>query len=68
MQTNGLVSARALLTEHAGDLSAAADAFAEAAAGWESFGNVYEQGQARLGQGRCLVGLGRGRRRDGAPA
>jgi hypothetical protein len=38
---------------------AAADAFALAAAAWESFGNVYEHAQALLGQGRCLVDLGR---------
>jgi class 3 adenylate cyclase/tetratricopeptide (TPR) repeat protein len=59
MQANGLTSARSLLAEHAGELVEAADAFALAAAAWESFGNVYEHAQALLGHGRCLVALGR---------
>jgi len=33
--------------------------FADAAAGWPGFEMPYEEAQALLGQGRCLVALGR---------
>jgi tetratricopeptide (TPR) repeat protein len=52
-------SARALLTELDGDLEEAASLHDRAAAGWERFGHVAEQGQALLGAGRCLRRLGR---------
>ena len=38
---------------------AAAPGFADAAARWRGFGVPYEEAQALLGQGRCLVALGR---------
>ena len=37
----------------------AADMFTDAAARWQEFGVPYEEAQALLGQGRCLVTLGR---------
>jgi class 3 adenylate cyclase len=49
----------ARLKEADADLSAAAEAFARAAAGLHDFGVPYEEGHALLGQGRCLVALGR---------
>ena len=42
-----------------GDQADAAAAFADAAARWHDFGVPYEEAQALLGQGRCLVALGR---------
>ena len=54
----GLASSRAQLAEAAGDLLEAVDRYAEAADGWQAFGNVPEQAYARLGQGRCLLALG----------
>ena len=55
----GMASSRAQLAEAAGDLLEAVDRYAEAADGWQAFGNVPEQAYARLGQGRCLLALGR---------
>jgi hypothetical protein len=49
----------AALAEARGDLAAAAGMYADAAARWEDFGVVTEEGFAWLGRGRCLVGLGR---------
>ena len=56
---HALVTANAALTEAHGDLQAAADAYADAAQRWQRFGVVPEQAFALLGQGRCLVALGR---------
>jgi hypothetical protein len=56
---HALVAANAALAETRGDLSPAADAYADAADRWERFGAVAEQAFALLGQGRCLVGLSR---------
>jgi tetratricopeptide (TPR) repeat protein len=56
---HALASTEALLAEAHGEHKAAASAFAEAAAGWHHFGVPYEEAQALLGQGRCLVALGR---------
>ena len=56
---HALASAKALLAEHAGEHEAAAVGFAHAAARWHGFGVPYEEAQALLGQGRCLVALGR---------
>ena len=55
-----LVTANAALAEARGDLSTAADAYADAAGRWERFGVVPEQAFALLGHGRCLIGLSRG--------
>ena len=49
----------ALLHEARGECAAAAAGFADAAARWHDFGVPYEEAQALLGQGRCLVALGR---------
>ena len=56
---HALVAANAALAEGRGDPQAAADTYAEAADRWERFGVVPEHAFALLGQGRCLVGLGR---------
>ncbi len=49
----------AVVTESRGEREAAADAYADAAKRWEAFGVVTEHAFALLGQGRCLVALGR---------
>ena len=54
-----LVTVEALLAEARGEHEAAAAGFADAAARWHDFGVPYEEAQALLGQGRCLVALGR---------
>ncbi len=59
MHERGLASARAALLEHRGDVDEAAEAHAAAASLWCEFGDPYEEGRALLGQGRCLVALGR---------
>ncbi len=59
---HALVTANAALAEARGDLSTAADAYADAADRWERFGVVPEQAFALLGHGRCLIGLSRGPR------
>ena len=56
---HALVATNAALTEARSDLAGAVDAYADAADRWERFGVVPEQAFALLGQGRCLVGLGR---------
>ena len=56
---NALVTANAALAEARGETETAADAYADAAARWERFGVVPEQGFASLGQGRCLLELSR---------
>jgi class 3 adenylate cyclase/tetratricopeptide (TPR) repeat protein len=56
---NAILTARATLTEARGDADEALRLYAEAAVRWEDFGFVLEHGQALLGVGRCLVGLGR---------
>ncbi len=48
----------ALLDEQRGGFRPAASRFADAAAIWAELGIRYELGQARLGQGRCLLALG----------
>jgi tetratricopeptide (TPR) repeat protein len=55
----GARSARAALAEADGDLEVAARLHDQAAAGWERFGHVAEEGLALLGAGRCLRRLGR---------
>ena len=52
------VTSRALLSEATGDPGEALGRFADAAARWHDFGVPYEEAQALLGQGRCLVALG----------
>jgi class 3 adenylate cyclase/tetratricopeptide (TPR) repeat protein len=60
LDDNALVLASALEAEHEGRLDQAARHFAEAASRWRAFGAPYEEAHALLGQGRCLVALGRG--------
>jgi hypothetical protein len=50
---------QALLAEARGEHEAAVAGFADAAARWHEFGVPYEEAQALLGQGRCLVALDR---------
>jgi len=50
---------QALLDETHDKREAAAAGFADAASRWHDFGVPYEEAQAFLGQGRCLVALGR---------
>jgi len=59
LDDHALCAARAQLAEHAGDHADAATLYAEAAARWHEFGNVPEHAHALLGQGRCLLALGR---------
>jgi class 3 adenylate cyclase/tetratricopeptide (TPR) repeat protein len=51
--------AEAMVAESSGELEAATGGFADAAARWHEFSVPYEEAQALLGQGRCLVALGR---------
>ena len=53
------MACRAQLAEAGGDEAEAAVLYAEAAERWRGFGNVRERAYALLGQGRCLVGLGK---------
>jgi class 3 adenylate cyclase len=59
VQSHALASAQALLAEMRGGHEVAAAGFADAATRWHDFAVPYEEGQALLGQGRCLVALGR---------
>jgi class 3 adenylate cyclase len=47
----------ALLAEHSGAHAEAARLYADAAQGWQQFGNLPEQAHALLSHGRCLVAL-----------
>jgi class 3 adenylate cyclase/tetratricopeptide (TPR) repeat protein len=55
---HSLAACRAQLAEATGDPADAATLYADAAQGWEKFGNVPERAYALLGQGRCLLALG----------
>ena len=59
LREHALRAARAQLAEHAGDHTNAAALYAEAATGWQEFGNIPEHAHALLGQGRCLAALSR---------
>jgi class 3 adenylate cyclase/tetratricopeptide (TPR) repeat protein len=52
-------TAHAVLTEATGEPESAAAHYAEAAAGWNAYGQALEHALALLGQGRCLAQLGR---------
>jgi tetratricopeptide (TPR) repeat protein len=54
-----IVTAQALLAWANGEHEAAAAGFADAVIRWQDFGMPYEKAQALLGQGRCLLGLGK---------
>ena len=57
---HALTTTSALLDEARGQHASAAATFAAAAVRWRDFGVPYEEAQALLGQGRCLVALCRG--------
>jgi hypothetical protein len=56
---HALASAQAQLAEAAGDHTAAAQLYHEAAERWQRFGNVPERAYALLGEGRCSAALGK---------
>ena len=58
-QRYGRAYGDALLAEGRGEHESAVAGFQEAVTGWHGFGVPYEEGHALLGQGRCLVALGR---------
>jgi class 3 adenylate cyclase/tetratricopeptide (TPR) repeat protein len=59
LREHALRAARAALAEAGGALEEAAALYGEAAERWQAFGNVPERGYSLLGQGRCLLELGR---------
>jgi len=59
LDQHAAVTARALLAEQYGETVEAAALFADAAGRWERFEVPWEQAQALLGEGRCLLTLGR---------
>jgi hypothetical protein len=54
-----MMSVHGLLAEARGEYTSAGAHFADAAIGWRDLGVPYEEAQALLGQGRCLMALGR---------
>ncbi len=60
LDSHVLVMLSAFEAEHEARYGQAAERFAEAASRWHAFGAPYEEAQALLGQGRCLVALERG--------
>ncbi len=52
-----LVTCRALTAEARGESKTALAGFADASARWHDFGEPYEEAQALLGKGRCLMAL-----------
>jgi len=59
LDRNARASLDALLAEARGEHEAAAAGFTAAASCWHEFGVPYEEAQALLGQGRCLLALDR---------
>jgi hypothetical protein len=59
LDQHAAVTTRALLAEQHGGHAEAVALFTDAAGGWERFEVPWEQAQALLGQGRCLLTLGR---------
>jgi class 3 adenylate cyclase/tetratricopeptide (TPR) repeat protein len=59
LEEHARCAARAQVAEHAGEHAEAVALYAEAAERWKEFGNVPERAYALLGQGRCLLALGR---------
>jgi predicted ATPase/class 3 adenylate cyclase len=60
-----LVTARAIHAEAIGKRDVALNLYTEAAQRWSQYGFAFEQGQALLGAGRCLIAMGR--RGDATP-
>ena len=59
LEQHVVASVHGLVEERSGEHAAAAAHFTDAAAGWRDFQIPYEEAQALLGRGRCLVALGR---------
>ncbi len=59
LDSHALMLLGALAAEYGGRHEQAAPQYAEAAARWRAFAAPYEEVQALLGQGRCLLALGR---------
>jgi hypothetical protein len=59
LDQHAAVTTRALLAEQHGEHAEAAALFADAAGRWARFEVPWEQAQVLLGQGRCLLALGR---------
>jgi tetratricopeptide (TPR) repeat protein len=59
-----ILSGQATLDEAIGQLGRAADTYRAASFRWSEYGNVFEAGLARLGQGRCLARMGHPDARD----
>jgi hypothetical protein len=53
------LTGQAVVAEAEGHLGHAADQYAEAAERWRDYGHMPEQALGLLGQGRCLLTLGR---------
>jgi class 3 adenylate cyclase/tetratricopeptide (TPR) repeat protein len=64
-EEHALCAARAMVAEAKGETETAAGLFEEAALRWEGMEVVPERAFAYLGQGRCLLGLGRAAQADG---
>jgi class 3 adenylate cyclase/tetratricopeptide (TPR) repeat protein len=58
LEQHAVVTAQALLADQRGQQAEAAALFADAANRWKRFEVPWEQAQALLGQGRCLLALG----------
>jgi class 3 adenylate cyclase/tetratricopeptide (TPR) repeat protein len=54
-----LLTARTLLQEARGDLEPASKGYQDAADGWQGYGFLLEEGEARLGAGRTVLQMGR---------
>ena len=59
LDQHATLTARALLAEQHGETAEAAALFTDAAGRWQRFEVPWEQAQALLGQGRCLLTLAR---------
>ena len=57
-QAHSAVSARAILAEAETNFADARDLYKRAAQSWGEYGFALEEGQAHLGQARCLIALG----------
>ncbi|HEX9122675.1 MAG TPA: AAA family ATPase [Actinomycetota bacterium] len=58
-QELSLLTCRAILAEHGGDLARAEELYARSVRVWTDYGFPLERGRSLLGRGRCLLGLGR---------
>jgi hypothetical protein len=59
LHEHALCACRAQLAEAAGEHKEAAILYVETVNRWRDFGNVPERAHALLGQGRCLLAVGR---------